>query len=127
MTILSPQKIPVHCMNEKCASRFSDTYFVDSLEAPCPGCGERKFLYPCDAVHLVVESLTGPLPSKITGLRYNFACDLARKAYNYGLKHPGFPIHATMLEQACNCPDCLKRVGYQLTPDHKFTNTLVGS
>lgn len=114
--------LAVHCMNPGCRSKFSDTYYVDSLEAPCPGCGDKGILYPCNAVHMLVESLAGPLHSAITGKRYNYACSLARKAYNHGLKHPGFPIHHSLVPSAVNCPECLKQVGFALTSMQQFTN-----
>ena len=115
-----PSLTAVHCMNPHCGSRFSDTYYVDSLNAPCPRCGEKRFLYPCNSVHLIQETLTGPLFSKITGKRYHFVCDLARRAWNYGIKHGGFPMHHTQEPAAANCSDCLRLSGHVLDSNNQF-------
>jgi len=112
--------IPVHCMNPECRSRFSDTFYVDSLHAPCPSCGAKEFLYPCDAVHLLVPSITGMIVSKTSGRRYNFACTLARKAWTHGLKHPGFPIHHTVYPESTTCSECLQRAGIRLGSNQQF-------
>ena len=114
-----PSLVAVHCMNPGCSSRFSDTSYVDSLHAPCPTCGEKEFLYPCDSVHLIRESSVGPLRST-SGKRYQFVCNLARRAWNHGLVHPGFPIHQTLFPELANCPDCLKSVGYSLDSNQRF-------
>lgn len=114
-----PSTVAVHCMNPSCQTRFSDTLYVDSLHAPCPRCGEKDFLYPCDSIHLIQPSLTGPLLAT-SGKRYQFVCNLARQAWNHGLKHPGFPIHQTFYPELANCPDCLRSVGYSLGSDQQF-------
>jgi len=114
-----PSLIAVHCMNPSCKSRFSDTTYVDSLHAPCPHCGEKEFLYPCDSVHLIRPSTVGPILAT-SGKRYQFVCNLARQAWNHGLRHPGFPIHQTFYPELANCPDCLKAVDHVLDSNHQF-------
>lgn len=123
-----PSLLAVHCMNPDCSTRFSDVLHVPSLNEACPMCGERGFLYPCDSIHLLVESLSGPLQSiRYPGKRYHFACNLARRAWNMGLKHPGFPISYTLDTSAVNCADCLKRAGYVLSnTTQQFNNSIGG-
>jgi len=100
--------ITVHCVNPECKSIFSDTYMVDSLNAPCPGCGLRGTLLQLNCIHYIHPDPKGPLISKITGGRFQFGCDNSRKGWHYGQRHPSYPIYYTPSPGAVTCYDCLK-------------------
>lgn len=106
--------IPVKCESRVCKanlSNFSKTYYVDSLNAPCPSCGTCGGLVACDYIHLVVEDRFGHLESKLDGKRYKFACGRANRMYLMPVNTPGFPRSYTNLPSACTCTDCLLAFG----------------
>ena len=106
--------IAVHCTNRNCSSAFSDTYFVENVNEPCPVCAERNTLIQLAAIHLIIPSLTGPLHSPLEGRNYRFLCDAATKAWFHGIRCPGYPVHYTRLLESASCMECLRAYGLKL-------------
>lgn len=106
--------IPVKCESRECKlvlENYRRTYYVDSLEAPCPTCGLKGGLVPCELIHLVVESKYGLMESKLNGKRYKFACNTANNMYRRPINTPGFPRYYTSEVIGCTCPECLLEYG----------------
>lgn len=103
-------KFPVHCANPECKSKFSDFYYVDGLDAPCPGCGMKGVLIPMNDVHFVFPDPRGILRSKLNGLTFSFGCESAKIGFVNGIKDPRFPVFYSPAIESTTCPKCLETV-----------------
>lgn len=115
-----PLPFPMKCDSEACRSDLSNfrrTFYVDSLDAPCPNCGLKGFLSPCANIHLIVPDRYGPIASGIAPKRFgqpqrfNFLCSAARQGYLLPVNHPLYPRHYTAVPSACTCTECLLEYG----------------
>lgn len=108
--------IPVKCDSPPCRASFINfrkTFYVDSLEAPCPSCSLKGYLSRCEDIHLVVPDKHGHLESKVDGQRYRFLCGRANRLFRLPINTPGFPHHYTSVPSACTCTECLLEYGSQ--------------
>lgn len=106
--------IPVKCVSPKCKlslENYRTTFQVDSLDAPCPSCGEKNHLLPCEYIHVIVPDRFGHMESRRDGLRYRFVCSYANEMFKRPHNTPGFPRMYSPNPMACTCPYCLKELG----------------
>jgi len=116
--------IAVHCTNPECSSKFTDTYFVDSLQSPCPSCREKGSLVALEAIHLILPDKNGPLHSSLERRNYRFLCEPATKAWFHGIRHPRYPVYYTRLLEAASCSECLRNYGLRLVEGDLFQGKL---
>lgn len=109
--------ISCKCDSPACRASFANytkTFFVDSLQAPCPSCGLVGYLSPCEIIHLILEDRFGILQSVQDGRRYRFACGEANRLFRFPVNTPNFPHHYTSIPSACTCTQCLLEYGGQM-------------
>jgi hypothetical protein len=105
--------IPVKCESPPCKSslmNFRSTFYVFSLESPCPSCGLRGHLQPCEFIHLIIPDKFGTLVGQ-NNERYQFLCPKAKAAFLSSPLNPEYPKFYSPVIAAVTCPECLKLYG----------------
>lgn len=107
-----------HCESPACKrdiTTFTKTYYLDSLQAPCPKCNMSGYLVACDTIHFLVPSQNGTVTFGKGNKRFRFLCAKANQAFK--LFPPGHPKHPNLYAvtpRGVTCEDCLIEYGAKL-------------